>query len=148
MTCKILLLNKICKKHNIELLYIFGSQIENGLKLLDNKVIKNNDPLTDIDIGVVFKSNLPDPSERYKLYSSIYNQMEDIFSPFPLDLIFLQENHSVFQANAICGKCLYYANIEFKEKYEENILTRAADFKPFLELYYQEFFEEVKYAGR
>lgn len=140
---KQVILNKLCKKNNIALLYIFGSQVQAGINLLKGKKHELKDPLTDIDIGIVFHSELPGPKERYKIYSRIYNELEELFIPYPLDLVFLQENHSVFQANAICGKCIYYSSLEFKEAYEEAILRRAADFKPFLERYYDEFLEEV-----
>ena len=71
-----------------------------------------------------------------------YNELEELFLPYPLDLVFLQENHSFFQAKVLCGKCLYYSDPNFKETYEENILRRAADFKPFLERYFDELLEE------
>ncbi|QSQ08470.1 hypothetical protein H0A61_00792 [Koleobacter methoxysyntrophicus] len=137
------ILNSIASKNNIALIYIFGSQVEAGLDLLNQKPPEPVDPLTDIDIGVVFKTKLPGPKERYELYSSIYNHLEDLFKPYPLDLVFLQETHSVFQANAICGRCIYFCSLEFKEVYEENILRRAADFRPFLERYLDEILEEV-----
>lgn len=136
-------LKEIALKYKIALIYIFGSQVEAGLDLLNGISREFNDPLTDIDIAVVFKSELPGPSERYKLYSSIYNELEDLFLPYSLDLVFLLETHSVFQANAICGQCIYCCNLEFKELYEENVLRRAADFRPFLERYLDDVLKEV-----
>jgi len=137
------IISNISLKYNIGLIYIFGSQIETGLDLLNEIPREFTDPLTDIDIGVVFKTGLPGLSERYTLYSSIYNQLEDVFAPYPLDLVFLDETHSVFQGNAICGQCIYYCSMEFKESYEEKILMRAADFRPFLERYLDEVLEEA-----
>lgn len=133
----------IMQKNNIALLYIFGSQVATGLDLLNDIPREFTDPLTDIDIGVVFKAAPPGPMEVYNLYSSIYNQLEDVFFPYPLDLVFLQETHSVFQANAILGRCIYFCSLEFKEIYEEKVLMRAADFRPFLERYLDEVLEEV-----
>jgi predicted nucleotidyltransferase len=141
---KLKLINYIAENNNIALVYIFGSRVITGLDLLKGVRRKNNDPLADIDIGVVFKSGLPSPRKRPELYTSIYNQMEDLFIPFPVDLVFLQETHSVFQANAICGRCIYYFSLDFKETYEENVLRRAADFRPFLERYLDEMLEEVR----
>lgn len=136
-------LHAIASKYNIGLIYIFGSQVQTAKDLLDG--IKKNpaDRLTDIDIGLVFLKELPGPKERIKLYSSIYNELEDLIAPFPLDLVFLQETHSVFQARAICGECIYCVSKEYKEEYEDGILRRAADFRPFLELYLDELLEEV-----
>lgn len=130
-------------ENNIALVYIFGSQVEAGLEILKGERREFSDPLTDIDIGVVFKTQLPGPLEKFELYSSIHNQLGDLFAPFPVDLVFLQETHSVFQANAICGRCLYYCDLDLKETYEENILRRAADFRPFLARYLDEVLEEV-----
>jgi hypothetical protein len=60
-----------------------------------------------------------------------------------LDLVFLQETHSVFQANVISGHCIYAASSSIQEEYEENVLRLAADFRPFLEHYLDEVLEEV-----
>ena len=48
--------------------------------------------------------------------------------PYPLDLIFLQESHSVFQVEELKGNiCIYSVSEEFKDNYEMMILTRAAE---------------------
>ena len=141
-------LQKICKENNIVLAYLFGSQVETGLNLLNGKKQELTDPLADIDVGVIFRTPLPGPKDRFLLYSKIYNQLEDLFIPYPLDLVFLQETHSVFQANAVCGQCIYYEDLQYKEAYEENILRFAADFRPFLDKYYDEILEEVPHAHR
>jgi len=133
-------LKEICKKHDIALVYLFGSQVKTGIDLLSSVEKDVTDPLTDIDVGVVFKHGLPS-NRRWEVYSDIFNEMEELFLPYPLDLVFLQETHSVFQANAICGRCIYYESLAFKENYEEYILARAADFRPFLEAYLNEALE-------
>ncbi|MFZ5648493.1 MAG: nucleotidyltransferase domain-containing protein [Bacillota bacterium] len=138
------LINDIALKNDVALIYIFGSRVKTGLDILKGARRKNDDPLADIDIGVVFRTGLPAFRRRPELYSSIYNQLEDLFTPFPVDLVFLQETHSVFQANAINGRCLYFLSPEFRETYEENVLRRAADFRPFLEMYLDEVLEEVR----
>jgi len=135
------LIESICRKFNIALLYLFGSQKARAIQLLKEKNEIINDPLTDIDIGVVFKHSLPVGRLRLLLYSKLYNELEDVFLPYKLDLIFLEENHSVFQAEAVKGYCLYSSNAEIKDAYEEEILRRACDFKPFLEKYYEEILE-------
>ncbi|MCL6611014.1 MAG: nucleotidyltransferase domain-containing protein [Peptococcaceae bacterium] len=137
------MLNRIASDYGIALVYIFGSQVQTGLDLLAGAQREICDPLADIDIGVVFKAGLPGPADRIDLYSSIYNRMEDLFAPFPVDLVFLEETHSVFQANAVCGECVYCCSPGFKEIYEENVLRRAADFRPFLTRYLDEVLEEV-----
>jgi len=135
---------KICKKYNIALCYLFGSQKDNALKILKNEEVKIKDPLADIDVGIVFDKNIDDIPERYKLYSNIYNEMEDIFKPYKLDLVFLQECHSVFQFEAIKGICVYSISDDFKENYEMMILRRSADFKYVLDKFYEEALEKYK----
>ncbi len=94
-------LKKICQKYNIALAYLFGSQKENALRILEDKDVSINDPLADIDVGIVFSYDIENVKERYKLYGDIYNELEELFKPYPLDLIFLQESHSVFQVEAL-----------------------------------------------
>ncbi|MFZ5651663.1 MAG: nucleotidyltransferase domain-containing protein [Bacillota bacterium] len=139
---KLKLINDIAVKNDIALVYIFGSRVKTGLDILKGVPKKNDDPLADIGIGVVFSSGLPSPGRRPERYSSIYNQLEELFAPFPVDLVFLQETHSVFQANAVCGHCIYSLSLDIKENYEENVLRRAADFRPFLERYLDEMLED------
>ncbi|SFQ96971.1 hypothetical protein SAMN05660706_10294 [Desulfoscipio geothermicus DSM 3669] len=138
-------LEYICHKNRVALVYLFGSQAQAGAKILAGEKIIIDDPLTDLDVGVVTEGPLPPPSQRYKFYAELYNEMEDIFKPLRLDLVLLEENHSVFQLEAIKGICVYQNSLEKRDDYEMMILRRAADFRPFLEKYLQEVLEEVKY---
>lgn len=135
-------LKKICQKYNIALAYLFGSQKENALRILEDKDVSINDPLADIDVGIVFSYDIENVKERYKLYGDIYNELEELFKPYPLDLIFLQESHSVFQVEALKGICIYSVSEEFKDNYEMIILRRAADFKYVLDKYIEEALEK------
>ncbi len=135
-------LKKICQKYNIALAYLFGSQKENALRILEDKDVSINDPLADIDVGIVFSYDIENVKERYKLYGDIYNELEELFKPYPLDLVFLQESHSVFQVEALKGICIYSVSEEFKDNYEMMILRRAADFKYVLEKYIEEALEK------
>jgi len=136
------ILAAICQETKVCLLYAFGSQKVNILKILKGEKVQINDPLTDIDIGVVFSFPLEQLERRYLLYAQLYNQLTDLFAPHSVDLVFLQENHSVFQGEAITGFCLYAQAEDIKDAYEEMILRRAADFKYVLDKYYQERLED------
>ena len=138
------ILATITKKYNIILIYVFGSQVETAINILKGITKIPEDRMADIDVGLVLQKKLPGPKEIFQFYSFIYNEFQELFNPFPLDLVFLQETHSVFQAQAICGECIYSLSPSIKEKYEEDILRRAADFKPFLKMYLDEILEEVK----
>ncbi|MGE5484071.1 MAG: nucleotidyltransferase domain-containing protein [Ignavibacteriales bacterium] len=128
----------IAQGYGISLVYIFGSQLQVGLEILRGIRRSRVDPVADIDIGVVLERGMPPARERIDLYSTIHNALQDVSASYPVDLVFLQETHSVFQANAICGQCIRSVNPEFKAEYEDNTLRRAADFRPFLEMYLDE----------
>lgn len=133
----------ICQRHGVSLAYLFGSRAQAGSDVLAGKTLVNDDPLADLDLGVVFGRPPLEPGQRLKKYAALYNELEDLVRPFRLDLVFLEETHSVFQSEAIRGSCVYQESETARDDYELNILRRAADFKPFLERYYQELLEEV-----
>lgn len=135
---------EICHKNGIALVYLFGSMKDIGLIVLQGNSVTQSDPLADMDVGVVFAGSLPHGLPRARLYSELYNQLEDLFLPYKLDLVFLQETHSVFQAEAVMGHCLYSAEDAFKNRYEEDILRNACDFRPYLEQYHREVLEAYR----
>lgn len=133
----------LCRKHGVALAYLFGSRAEAGYRFLRGGQVVAEDPLADLDVGVVTGGPLPPASERATFYALLHNDLADLFHPFHLDLVLLEENHSVFQLEAIKGICVYQVGEEEREAYELRILRRAADFRPFLEKYLQERLEEV-----
>lgn len=131
----------LCAKRDIKLAYLFGSCALKAYNFVAGKAIELTDPLADIDIGLVFTKPLPPADSRYILYAKIQNDFADIFSPLPVDVSFLEENHSVFQVEAIKGYCIYAMNDEVRFNYEESVLRRAADFRPVLDLFLRESIE-------
>ena len=132
----------ICQKYNIALVYLFGSQKENSLNILNEEKVDIKDPLADIDVGIVFSQHIESIPDRHKVYSNIYIDFEDLFLPNHLDLVFLQECHSVFQSEALLGICVYSISEEFKDEYEMMVLRRAADFKYVLDKYAEDALEK------
>ena len=135
-------LEQLCLRHGLALVYLFGSQAERGARLFAGEANGPSDALADLDVGVVTLDPLPPPSERAQFYAALFNDLEDLVKPFPLDLVLLEENHSVFQLEALKGICLYQASEERREAYEMDILRRAADFAPVLDLFHREALEE------
>lgn len=129
--------------NNIVLIYLFGSMVDKGLKCLENKPVTVCDQLEDLDIGIILKENLPEPEALPALYSRLYHQISSIFEPLKVDLVLLQEKHSVFQAEAVYGKCIYAKSKDLQEEYEENVLRKAADFRPVIEKFYEERLEDI-----
>lgn len=136
-------LARLADRYDLSLVYLFGSQVEVGLSLLRGDSLPVVDALADIDVGVVFRGKLPPPSTRADVYADMYSEMVDMFSPHPLDLCFLQENHSVFQCAIFDGASIYAIDTETRLDYEEDVVRRAADFRPVLEKYLDEMLEEV-----
>ncbi|NYE57612.1 nucleotidyltransferase domain-containing protein [Carboxydothermus ferrireducens] len=140
---KFLRLKEVCENFGIKILYSFGSNCDKAKKILQGETVIYNS--SDLDIGAVFLRDLPEGRNRTILYADIYNELEDIFLPFTLDLVFLEENHSVFQSQAILqGEVIYFADEKEKEEYEERILARAFDFKYHLDKFYEEMLEEIQ----
>ncbi len=70
---KIEKLREISQKYNIALVYLFGSQKENSVKILNGEKVDINDPLADIDVGIVVfgKRNLQHSGKTQSLLEHI-----------------------------------------------------------------------------
>ncbi|MGI6632358.1 MAG: nucleotidyltransferase domain-containing protein [Bacillota bacterium] len=135
-------LAEIARSFNLKLVYLFGSQSHLGARYLHGEDPHLSDPLADLDIGVVLMKDDMSPLERSDLYAALSAELQELFGPFTVDLVLLEETHSVLQSEAVCGECVYSADENLREAYEERVLARAADFKPFLDLFYRERLEE------
>lgn len=136
-------LSEALSKHGISLAYLFGSQATAGRDLLNGSPVSNTDPLSDLDLGVVTQGFLPEGPGRAQFYSGLYNDLVDLFLPLGLDLVLLEETHSVFQLEAVKGTCVYQDSDLRRDQYEMSVLRRAADFMPVLRKFLQEVLEEV-----
>ncbi len=136
-------LKNIAVDNDIILIYLFGSMANKGINHLENKPVITDDQLEDLDVGIILKEKLPEPEALPALYSRLYHQISSIFKPLKVDLVLLQEQHSVFQAEAVYGKCIYAESKDLQEEYEENVLRKAADFRPVIEKFYEERLEEI-----
>ena len=130
----------VCEAHGVTLCYLFGSQSENAWRILLGEEVAINDPLTDMDVGVVFAEfdSYREASALHRVYARLLSPLQDLFSPYTVDLVFLQEHHSVFQMEAIRGRCAYSISDEYRFDYEEAIARRAADFRPVLDAYLED----------
>jgi len=71
-------LKQICDKHRIAIVYLFGSQADKGEKLLRGEKVTPDDPLADLDVGVVFCEPLSREKPLHRLYARVYQDLEDI----------------------------------------------------------------------
>ncbi len=129
----------VCEAHGVTLCYLFGSQSENAWQILLGEQVAINDPLADIDVGVVLAEfdSFREARALHRIYARLLSPLQDLFSPYTVDLVFLQEHHSVFQMEAIKGRCAYSISNEYRFDYEEAI-ARRADFRPVLDAYLED----------
>lgn len=132
------MLSKIGRDFSIDLIFLFGSQKEKGLSVLEGREVQVTDPLADLDIGIVFRKGLF-PQKPYKVFGPLYFQLCEVFTPLKIDLVFLQETESTFQFEAIKGVCIHKSDQEILENYIEHVLKFAADWKVFRDRIDREF---------
>ena len=133
-------IEEICKKHNLSLCYIFGSQKEEGKALLEGKQVKMVDTESDIDFAVMF---IKPPENPLDAYASLSLDLQDIVYPFKADLLFLHEVDHLIQLEAIKGINIYSINDEFREAYEEKVMMLASDELEIFKLNERDFFEAI-----
>ena len=114
MMAKLKALKNICRRYGIALAYLFGSRSEDGFRHLQGHKVSIDDPLADLDLGIVFYEELPPAGKGAGLYANIYNDLSDLFTPFPLDLILGREPFS-FSTGRIKERCIYYDDIHYKD---------------------------------
>ena len=137
---KIPKLNKIFQSNAVKIAYLFGSQKDVGVAHLSGKNM-TVDKASDLDIGVVFDSI---PRDIYKVYGKLYSELDPVFRPFILDLVFIQETDPLFQYEVIQGYLLFSDEDFFSDNYEERVLKFASDLSFKKEQFQQEMFEAVK----
>ncbi|MEC4685793.1 MAG: nucleotidyltransferase domain-containing protein [Nitrospirota bacterium] len=136
--------DRICKDYGILAAYIFGSRAEEGAAFLEGKEYeKTEDPLADIDMGVVFLERPLSPKERIRTYGRLYSELNEILSPFTLDLIFLQETGVILQFEAISGLVVYSCDEDRRLEYEEMVIKLYQDWKPDYDRYTKEVLEAI-----
>lgn len=130
----------ICKRYNIAICYIFGSQKEIGKELLEGKKIGIIDAESDIDFAVLFISSPVNPLETYARLSL---DLQDLVSPFKADLLFLHEVDHLIQLEAIKGINIYLVDEDFKDDYEEKVMMFASDELEIFKLNEKDLFEAI-----
>ena len=131
-----------CSKFGITLAYLFGSQVEIGEAILENKTFSVDEAMGDVDLGIVF-IKFPEGAVR-KVYGWIREELSPLFKPLELDLTFLQETDFLLQFEAIQGKNIYCINEDFQSNYEDRVMKWAADWKFEYDRYQREFLEAIR----
>lgn len=116
-------IKSIAEKFGIILVYLFGSQAENGRRYLEDKEV-SSDPVSDLDVGIAFEKP---PFEAMRVYGSLYKEISELFAPFGIDLLFIHEVNSLFQYEIIKGIRIYERDGSIADEFEERIMKRAED---------------------
>jgi len=113
----------IAKKYGISLVYLFGSEAERGRIYFEGERV-TPDPFSDLDVAVAFEKALPEPMETY---GRLYREISEIFVPFNVDLLFMQEVNTLFQHEIIRGVRIYARDEFDADEFEEGIMKRSED---------------------
>lgn len=116
-------LKELAKRFGVNLIYLFGSQAEKGLKYLEGEMIIL-DSYSDLDIGVSLKNP---PKNIIGIYGKLYKELSEIFDPFHIDLVFVHEVNPLFQYEIIKGIRIYEEDEDESEEFEEMVMKKAAD---------------------
>ena len=134
-------IKKICKKYNITLCYLFGSQQNNGKAILEGKKVEISDPEADIDFAVLFRKP---PENTLETYAYLSLELQELVSPFKADLLFLDEVDHLLQLEAIKGINIYSVDDELREEYEEKVMMFASDELEIFKLNEKDLFEAIE----
>ncbi|MBE0461829.1 MAG: nucleotidyltransferase domain-containing protein [Candidatus Aminicenantes bacterium] len=116
-------IKNIAEKYGIALIYLFGSQAENGARYFKGDNI-NPEDLSDLDLAVSFKDV---PSHPMKIYGALYKELSEVFEPFYIDLVFMHEVEILFQYEIIKGIRIFEKDESLADEFEEMIMKRAED---------------------
>jgi hypothetical protein len=117
-------LERACRSHGVEAVYLFGSRQGEGLRLLDGTPPERG--LSDLDVGLFFGARVLDP----EALAGLQVAMEDVFSPLRVDLVPLDRVDALFQFKAIDGHRVYAADSGRVDRWELQVMRRAAELLP------------------
>jgi predicted nucleotidyltransferase len=108
----------------VAVVYLFGS-----------KAIRRASPVSDIDIGVVFKQLRPEQDTRTQ-YNNLFKIFSDLYPHSRVDIVFLQRAPLALQFSAIRdGKVIFEVDPVFRADYENLVVKQYLDFRPVLEFF-------------
>lgn len=116
-------LHAVARKHELSLMYLFGSQAERGLHFIEGADVRPAEN-SDLDIAVAFRNPPASPMETY---GHLYREVDKIFHPFNIDLVFMHDVDILLQYEIIKGVRIYEADELLADIYEERIMKSAGD---------------------
>ena len=128
-------LQKLCSRHRIDQLYVFGSRAREIVRLLSGSPAPQDHPGSDVDVGVL-------PLEGVRLAvrekSALAVELEELLGVPRVDLVLLPEADPFLAASPapqahfpiIRGELLFCADRHRADEYELYVLRRAGDLAP------------------
>jgi predicted nucleotidyltransferase len=125
------LIKEIALKHDLQLIYLFGS-----------RATSRETKLSDIDIAVLLNNR-----KVYKLKDLMLSLIFDfsrVFSSDKIDLVILNKASLAVRYHVIYeGKILYEVNPETRYNYEVNSISLYLDFKRYEDEYYKAMHKQI-----
>lgn len=118
------ILDRLCRKHGVLAVYLFGSRADDGLRLLRGEEVAREG--SDLDVGVVFRRSPGNPL----VLSQLQVDLEDVFSPLQVDLVPLHHVDALFQFSAIDGHRVAATDSDEADRYELVVMNRAEELLP------------------
>ena len=116
-------INNIAERYGLNMIYLFGSQADNGGRYLRGESVAI-EQCSDLDIAVCFE--IP-PLDIYKIYGSLYKVFSEIFEPFKVDILIMYEVDTLFQYEVIKGIRIYEKDTDAADQFEEGVIKKAED---------------------
>jgi predicted nucleotidyltransferase len=121
-------LEDICRRHDLDALYVFGSRAAEVCRLIDEGLPAAPDTRSDVDIGILPPHSLVLPVDRKV---AIATGLEDLLGVSRVDLVVLPEADPFLAVNVIRGERLFCRDTRRIDEYELFVLRRGGDLAPF-----------------
>ncbi|MDP1546406.1 MAG: nucleotidyltransferase domain-containing protein [Anaerolineales bacterium] len=122
MSARFQKIERICKKYQIKVFYVFGSRGMELFQAIQNDSIRLAKSPSDLDFGVLTHSPFSIESKV-----NLTLELESLFSLSEIDLFILQEADAFLAANIIRGERIFAEDSYLADEYELFVLRRAGD---------------------
>jgi predicted nucleotidyltransferase len=122
MNTRLQKIEKICRKYQVEALYVFGSRSAELLHAIQDEQVQLAPSQSDLDVGVLIHSPF---SIENKVNLTL--ELETVFGLPGIDLFILQEVDAFLAANIIRGERVFAEDTYLADEYELFVLGRAGD---------------------
>ena len=114
----------LCRKHGVLALYLFGSRATDGLERLSGRPVNRGG--SDLDVALLFD----DPTTDHRRLARLQVALEDLFAPLRVDLVPLDRVDALLQFAAIDGHRVAVTDAARVDRYELDVMRRAAELLP------------------